>query len=165
MSYLGVCTKCERTYYVDEVTNDNHCSCGGLVVVGVPPITKEQYENATRSEKNKYETATISSYKNGNKNSQTSIEDRKQRYANRIFAGEAYETEVEVLYDDESGNLDVQKVQGMLKQRSIDGWRLVAAYCNEVGHTSEPKGLLYSFHVNSTMCQHFYIFERRIISD
>ena len=132
---------CKKTYYVDSVPEQNICSCGGQVVVGNPSITRIQYD-ASRSKKDLIETV-INSH----------LESQKRLYSKLQDSGELYEYDVDVLADDETGSITDQAILKILRRRADSGWRLVSAYCNEVGHNSIVG-------INATMCQHVFIFER-----
>ena len=66
------------------------------------------------------------------------------------------------LSDPETGKVAPSQITEMLNRNAKEGWELVTVYTNEIGTTSEPKGVLFSFRVNSTICQHIFIFKRQV---
>lgn len=63
------------------------------------------------------------------------------------------------LIDNDGGDLNASQVVVTLNEHALDGWRLVSAYANELGHNSSP-GFISS--TNSTIDQHILILERFI---
>lgn len=74
-----------------------------------------------------------------------------------------YEYDVVTLVDDSSGALNVNKLQLVLTRYSLEGWRLVHAFTNEIGKQSSSYGAYgYSSGTNATIDQTILIFERKI---
>lgn len=80
------------------------------------------------------------------------IENTRQSYAKRI--GE-YEYDVITVINTKKGLTDTEAIKKILLEKSSAGWRLIAAYSNELGKNALS---LYGFGVNATACQ----FERKI---
>lgn len=56
---------------------------------------------------------------------------------------------------------DASKITSLLNEYALDGWRLVSAYVNELGHNSSSSGIgEFSTGSNSTIDQHILILER-----
>ena len=67
------------------------------------------------------------------------------------------------LIDDNGGGLTTGQVSLLLNDYALDGWRLVSAYANELGHNSTSGGFGgFSTGTNSTIDQHILILERFI---
>ena len=62
--------------------------------------------------------------------------------------------------DENGGTIPHSKVVTSLNALALEGWRLVSAYANELGHNSHTDILGKT--TNSTICQHVLILERRI---
>lgn len=74
-----------------------------------------------------------------------------------------YEYTTLSLVDDSGGALSASKITGLLNEYALDGWRLVSAYANELGHNSSSSGIGgFSTGSNSTIDQHILILERFI---
>lgn len=70
------------------------------------------------------------------------------------------------LADDNGGALPVSRITGLLNEYALDGWRLVSAYANELGHNSSSSGIGgFSVGSNSTVDQHILILERFVKID
>lgn len=76
----------------------------------------------------------------------------------RGYSGYYEYTTVSLLDDNGSGILSVQQVSDLLNDYSLDGWRLVTSYSNEIGYTDRDVG--YRLRENSTVDQHIFILER-----
>ncbi|MBR2999633.1 MAG: DUF4177 domain-containing protein [Oscillospiraceae bacterium] len=70
-----------------------------------------------------------------------------------------YEYKTVSLTDPDSGKIKPSQITEMLNRHASEGWRLVSAFSNELGKNSESKAFV---RVNSTICQHFFIFERPV---
>ena len=65
------------------------------------------------------------------------------------------------LVDEDGGYIDTKQLTANLNALGIEGWHLVAAYSNEIGHNSSSSGFGgYSSGTNSTVDQNILIFER-----
>ena len=65
------------------------------------------------------------------------------------------------LVDENGGYIDAMQLTVNLNTLGIEGWHLVAAYSNEIGHNSSSSGYGgYSSGTNSTVDQNILIFER-----
>lgn len=65
------------------------------------------------------------------------------------------------LLDDDGGSLTPAQITRLLNAYAMDGWKLVSAYSNELGHKSTSGGIAgFSAGVNSTIDQHILILER-----
>lgn len=94
---------------------------------------------------------------------------KKEAVQNRIhslrekgYAG-YYEYTTLSLADDNGGSLSASKITSLLNEYALDGWRLVSAYVNELGHnsSSSSSGIGgFSTGSNSTIDQHILILER-----
>ncbi|MBQ2061100.1 MAG: DUF4177 domain-containing protein [Oscillospiraceae bacterium] len=74
-----------------------------------------------------------------------------------------YEYKTLSFSDNDSGELSTQFVTIQLNDLALDGWRLVSAYSNELGHNSHSSGFGgLSTGTNATIDQHILIFERFI---
>lgn len=62
------------------------------------------------------------------------------------------------LVDDDSGSLAPNQIADILNEHALNGWRLVSAYSNELGHSGSST-FTGSFK-NSTIDQHVLILER-----
>ena len=72
-----------------------------------------------------------------------------------------YEYKVISLVDEDGGYIDIKQLTANLNALGIEGWRLVSAYSNEIGHTSSSSGFSgYSTGTNATVDQNILIFER-----
>ena len=92
---------------------------------------------------------------------------QKQAFENRInsLKSKGYEGYYEYttlsLFDDDGGGLTTTQVTLLLNDYALDGWRLVSAYANELGHNTTSSGFGgYSTGTNSTVDQHILILER-----
>ena len=97
------------------------------------------------------------------------IQCQKQAFENRInsLKWKGYEGYYEYttlsLVDDDGGGLTTTQVTRLLNDYALDGWRLVSAYANELGHNSTRGGFGgFSTGTNSTVDQHILILERFI---
>ena len=97
------------------------------------------------------------------------IQCQKQALENRInsLKSKGYEGYYEYttlsLVDDDGGGLTTTQVTRLLNDYALDGWRLVSAYANELGHNSTRGGFGgFSTGTNSTVDQHILILERFI---
>ena len=97
------------------------------------------------------------------------IQRQKQAFENRInsLKSKGYEGYYEYttlsLVDDDGGGLTTTQVTQLLNDYALDGWRLVSAYANELGHNSTSSGFAgLSTGTNSTVDQHILILERFI---
>lgn len=95
------------------------------------------------------------------------IQRQKQAFENRInsLKSKGYEGYYEYttlsLVDDDGGGLTTTQVTRLLNDYALDGWRLVSAYANELGHNSTGGGFGgFSTGTNSTVDQHILILER-----
>ena len=95
------------------------------------------------------------------------IQQQKQVYQNRInsLKSKGYEGYYEYttlsLVDNDGGELTTAQVTQLLNDYALDGWRLVSAYANELGHNSTSGGFGgFSTGTNSTIDQHILILER-----
>jgi hypothetical protein len=67
------------------------------------------------------------------------------------------------LVDDDSGALEPSQVADILNYHALNGWRLVSAYSNELGHNTTSGGIGgFSTGKNATIDQHVLILERFI---
>lgn len=65
------------------------------------------------------------------------------------------------MVDDDGGGLTTVQVTRLLNDYALDGWKLVSAYANELGHNSTSGGFGgFSIGANSTVDQHILILER-----
>ena len=65
------------------------------------------------------------------------------------------------LVDENGGYIDAKQLTANLNALGIEGWHLVAAYTNEIGHNSSSSGFGgYSSGTNATVDQNILIFER-----
>ncbi len=94
------------------------------------------------------------------------IQRQKQAFENRInsLKSKGYEGYYEYttlsLVDDDGG-LTTTQVTRLLNDYALDGWRLVSAYANELGHNSTSGGFGgFSTGTNFTVDQHILILER-----
>ena len=72
-----------------------------------------------------------------------------------------YEYTTLSLVDDDGGGLTTTQVTRLLNDYALDGWRLISAYANELGHNSTSGGFGgFSTGTNSTVDQHILILER-----
>lgn len=72
-----------------------------------------------------------------------------------------YEYTTLSLADDNGGSLSASKITSLLNEYALDGWRLVSAYVNELGHNGSSSGIGgFSTGSNSTIDQHILILER-----
>lgn len=72
-----------------------------------------------------------------------------------------YEYMTLTLADGDGGALSPSEVTALLNSYAIKGWRLAAAYANELGHNSSSSGYGgYSSGTNSTVDQHILIMEK-----
>lgn len=97
---------------------------------------------------------------------------QKEVFQNRINKLKAkgyegyYEYTTLSLADDNSGVLSVSQISNLLNEYALDGWRLVSAYVNELGHNSHSSSFGgYSTGSNSTVDQHILILERFVKID
>ena len=95
------------------------------------------------------------------------IQQQKQAFQNRIRLLKAkgyegyYEYTTLSLVDDDGGGLTTAQVTLLLNDYALDGWKLVSAYTNEMGHNSTSGGFGgFSTGTNSTIDQHILILER-----
>ena len=95
------------------------------------------------------------------------IQHQKQVLESRINSLKAkgyegyYEYTTLSLVDDDGGGLTTAKITQILNDYALDGWRLVSAYTNELGHNSTSSGFGgLSAGTNSTVDQHVLILER-----
>ncbi len=95
------------------------------------------------------------------------LQRQKQAFENRInsLKSKGYEGYYEYttlsLVDDDGGGLTTAQVTRILNDYALDGWRLVSAYANELGHNSTSGGFGgFSTGTNSTVDQHILILER-----
>lgn len=100
------------------------------------------------------------------------IQLKKEVFQNRInnLKSKGYEGYYEYttlsLADDNGGALPVSRITGLLNEYALDGWRLVSAYANELGHNSSSSGIGgFSVGSNSTVDQHILILERFVKID
>ena len=94
---------------------------------------------------------------------------QKQAFEKRITSLKSkgyegyYEYTTLSLVDDDGGGLATTQVTQLLNDYALDGWRLVSAYANELGHNSTSGGFGgFSTGTNSTVDQHILILERFI---
>ena len=74
-----------------------------------------------------------------------------------------YEYTTLSLVDSDGGGLPATQISAMLNQYALEGWHLVSAYSNELGHNSTSGGIGgFSTGTNSTIDQHILILERFI---
>lgn len=92
---------------------------------------------------------------------------QKEAFENRVksLKEKGYEGYYEYttlsLVDNDGGGLTVAQVTGLLNDYALDGWKLVSAYANELGHNSTSGGFGgFSNGINSTVDQHILIMER-----
>ena len=72
-----------------------------------------------------------------------------------------YEYTTLSLVDNDGGALSPYKITDLLNDYALDGWKLVSAYTNELGHNSSSNGFGgFSNGTNSTVDQHILILER-----
>ena len=72
-----------------------------------------------------------------------------------------YEYKVISLVDEDGGYIDIKQLTTNLNALGVEGWHLVSAYSNEIGHTSSSSGYGgYSTGTNATVDQNILIFER-----
>ena len=72
-----------------------------------------------------------------------------------------YEYKVISLVDEDGGHIDPKQLTANLNALGIEGWHLVSAYSNEIGHTSRSSGYGgFSTSTNATIDQNILIFER-----
>ena len=97
------------------------------------------------------------------------IQRQKQAFENRINSLKLkgyegyYEYTTLSLVDDDGGGLTTTQVTQLLNDYALDGWRLISAYANELGHNSTNGGFGgFSTGTNSTVDQHILILERFI---
>ncbi|MBQ8575797.1 MAG: hypothetical protein IJ447_07120 [Clostridia bacterium] len=95
------------------------------------------------------------------------VQRQKQAFENRINSLKArgyecyYEYTTLSLVDDDGGGLTTSQVTRLLNDYALDGWKLVSAYTNELGHNSTSGGIGgFSTGTNSTIDQHILILER-----
>ena len=70
-----------------------------------------------------------------------------------------YEYDIVTVVNTSKGLTDTDAIKKILTERSSKGWRLIAAYSNELGKNALS---LYGFGVNATACQDVLYFERRL---
>ena len=96
------------------------------------------------------------------------IEARKQavfeakvaKLRNKGYEG-YYEYTALSLIDSDGGGLSVANITDELNRYALEGWRLVSAYANELGHSSQSSGVGgFSSGTNATIDQHVLILER-----
>ena len=92
---------------------------------------------------------------------------QKQAFENRINSLRSkgydgyYEYTTLSLVDDDGGGLTTTQVTQLLNDYALDGWKLVSAHANELGHNSTSGGFGgFSTGTNSTIDQHILILER-----
>jgi hypothetical protein len=95
------------------------------------------------------------------------IQLQKQAFENRINSLKSkgydgyYEYTTLSLVDDDGGGLTTAQVTQLLNDYALNGWKLVCAYANELGHNSTSGGFGgFSTGTNSTADQHILILER-----
>lgn len=95
------------------------------------------------------------------------VQRQKQAFENRINSLKSkgydgyYEYTTLSLVDNDGGGLTAVQVTQLLNDYALDGWRLVSAYANELGHNSTSGGFGgFSTGTNSTIDQHILIMER-----
>ena len=71
-----------------------------------------------------------------------------------------YEYTTLSVVDGNGGTIPQSQVVNSLNALALEGWRLVSAYANELGHNSHTDILGKT--TNETVCQHVLILERRI---
>lgn len=72
-----------------------------------------------------------------------------------------YQYDVISLVDEKGGFIEPTQLTAKLNALGKQGWRLVAAYSNEIGHNSSSSGFGgYSSGTNATVDQNILIFER-----
>lgn len=149
-SYFAVCLKCQSTYFVDDPQNKHTCAkCGGKVVTGNPLIREKDFNSSNSFD---YIRQVFDTWEDPSQ-----VRESIQKY------GECYEYKTVSIEDEEGGFIYTQEMNSIIREHSIEGWRLITAYCNELGRNSVPKGLLLTYRENSTICQHILVFERKIV--
>lgn len=100
-------------------------------------------------------------------NRERQVQKQKQAFESRInsLKSKGYEGYYEYttlsLVDDNGGGLTTAQVTKFLNDYALDGWKLVSAYANELGHNSTSGGFGgFSTGTNSTVDQHILILER-----
>lgn len=95
------------------------------------------------------------------------VQRQQQAFQNRINSLKSrgyegyYEYTTLSLVDDDGGGLTTVQVTRLLNDYALDGWKLVSAYANELGHNSTSGGFGgFSIGANSTVDQHILILER-----
>lgn len=95
------------------------------------------------------------------------IQQKKQAFEKRINSLKSrgyegyYEYTTLSLVDDDGGGLTPAQVTQLLNDYALDGWKLVSAYTNELGHNSSSSRFMgVSSGTNSTVDQHILILER-----
>ena len=151
--YLAICNNCKRTFSVDSPALKYKCDkCGGLVVVGNPPIKYSEYAHVNNEKQLAYKAHTLDSWR-----APDHVGTAIQKY------GIAFEYDTVTLTGESSGGIWKEEINSAIREKAVDGWRLISAYSNELGVNSEVRGVLAPVRENSTVCQHVLIFERRIM--
>ena len=70
-----------------------------------------------------------------------------------------YEYTTLSLIDDDGGSLTTAQITVLLNEHALEGWKLVSAYTNELGHNS-TSGAFGLAGTNATIDQHILILER-----
>ena len=74
---------------------------------------------------------------------------------------DVFEYDVVSVLDKEHGGVDVDRLGKVIASHASEGWRLVFAFSNEIGHNSSLSDIDgVSIGVNSTIDQNVLIFER-----
>lgn len=81
----------------------------------------------------------------------------------KIFSiNDQYEYDVVSIIDEQTGIVDMELLKNTIKDHGTNGWRLVTAFSNEMGHESHASGYLVPTSKNATNDQTVLIFERCI---
>ena len=91
------------------------------------------------------------------KNQDLLAEQEKQSYAKKTVG--SYEYEVVTIINKEHGLIDKDKMNRILQDHAMEGWRLHTIYSNELGKNAIK---LLGLGINSTACEDVLIFERKI---
>lgn len=76
---------------------------------------------------------------------------RKEQYRKNPF----YEYDYIVVPNKSDGSTDKEKIEKIIRNHAMQGWRLITMYSNEIGKNSIAG-------VNATMCEDIMVFERCI---
>ena len=132
----------------------------------IPEELKEKRKKLQREQAERARAAELQRQKKERENQERQ---RKQNFERQLDSLRSrgydgyYEYTTLSLVDDQGGGLTPDKVSKLLNSYAIDGWKLVSAYSNELGHNSTSGGFGgFSTGTNSTVDQHILIMERFI---